>query len=131
MKKQLSPFALHSRVLRLTLCGLLLLPLFTAGCAGLFEKKRLDDGGPLPSVTISPLDEARQAYLSGDYARAATVALRLASDSSLPREQGVEANRILAASALRNNHPSVALTALDQWRILAPGADNAREWQDA
>jgi hypothetical protein len=25
----------------------------------------------------------------------------------------------------------VALTALDQWRILAPGADNAREWQDA
>jgi len=131
MKKQHHSFVFHSRVLRLLLCSLLLLPLFTAGCGGLFEKKRLDAGIPPPTVAINPLDEARQAYLRGDYTRAATVALRLTSDKSLPRDQGVEANRILATAALRNNHPGVALTALDQWRILAPGVDNTREWQDA
>jgi len=118
-------------VLRLTLCGLLVLFLSFSGCAGLLEKKPPADRGKPPAVAATPLDEARQAYLGGDYARAAAVALRLASDQSLPREQGVEANRILAAAALQNNHPSNALTALDQWRILAPGADSAREWQDA
>ena len=112
----------------MALCGLLLLPLVISGC---LDKKRLAESDLPPVVTASPLDEARQAYSGGNYARAETVALRLSSDKSLTREQSVEANRILAAAALRNKHPSVALTALDQWNTLAPGTDNTREWQDA
>ena len=73
----------------------------------------------------------RRAYTGGDFGRAETGALRLTSDSSLTREQSVEANRILAAAALQNRHPSVALTALDQWRGLASGVDDTKEWQDA
>ena len=119
---------LQSRVLRLALYSLFLLPLLTFGCV---DKKRLDDVGARPVVAADPLDEARQAYIGGDYVRAAAVALRLSSDNSLNREQSVEANRILVAAALRNNHPSVALAALDRWRIRSPGADSAGEWQDA
>lgn len=92
----------------------------------------IDSGGaPPPAVTAGPLDEARRAYIGGDFAKAETVALRLASDASLTRDQRIEANRILAASAMQNKHPSVSLTALEQWRTLAPGSDGSKEWRDA
>ena len=90
-------------------------------------------GGDMPPAprALSPLDEAKDAYVRGDYSKAETMALRLSTDSSLGKSDTVEANRVLAAAALKNNHPSVALNALDQWRIALPGADNAKEWQDA
>lgn len=129
MSIQQHTFAFQSRALRSALCGLLLLSLCTAGC---IDKKRLEYGAGMPPVAAAgPLDEAGRAYTGGDFARAETMALRLSSDSSLTREQQTEANRILAAAALRNSHPSVALTALEQWRTLSPGADSGREWQDA
>lgn len=99
-------------------CGKLLLP------AG-------DSGASPPPARLSPLDEGRAAYNKGDFGHAEAVALRLVSDSSLSRRDSTEAGRLLAASALRNNHPSVALTGLEHWRNASPGVDGHKEWQDA
>lgn len=84
-----------------------------------------------PEVKASPLDEARAAYLRSEFALAETIAMRLASDASLGKAERIEANRVLAAAALKKNHPSVALNALEQWRQLSPHADLNKEWQDA
>lgn len=109
----------------------LVLPLLFSGC--IFFKQPIGGGysgadAPAP-VQYSPLDEAKNAYVQGDYAKAETVAMRVASEGSA--SDRVEANRVLAAAALKNKHPSVALTALDNWRKEQNGADNSREWQDA
>lgn len=115
---------------RCCLALVLLLPLLAllTGC----PKTTLTPEEAAPPVSVSsPLDEARNAFVRGDFAKAETLALRLSSDSALAKADQVEANRILAAAALQNQHPSVALTALDQWQKLSPGADAAREWQDA
>jgi ABC-type branched-subunit amino acid transport system substrate-binding protein len=78
-----------------------------------------------------PLEEASRAYLSGDYGRAESLVLRLSSDTGAPVAVRAEASRLLAAAALKNSHPNVALTALDAWRANAPGADGSVEWRDA
>ena len=105
----------------------LFLPLL-AGC----PKKPLGDSVELrPVVKASPLEEAKSAFIKGDYTKSEAMAMRLSSDTSLEQADSIEANRLLAASALKNDHPSVALNALDQWRVLAPGVDNGKEWQDA
>ncbi|MDR0339349.1 MAG: ABC transporter substrate-binding protein [Desulfovibrio sp.] len=111
----------------LALCALFCLCL--CGC----PKVDIGAGGldTPPPARLSPLDQAKNAYVGGDFAKAEGMAMRLSQDGSLNADQGLEANRVLAASALKNNHPSVALTALDQWRKAAPGADDGKEWQDA
>lgn len=126
MTKQTAPLPLPFRILCVMLC-FLLLPLL-GGC----PKKPLGESVKIPPVvTVSPLEEARAAYGKGDYTRAEAIALRLSADPSLSQAESLEASRLLAAAALKNEHPSVALNALDQWRALAPGVDNGREWQDA
>lgn len=121
------PSSLLSRYCCLFLCCLLW-PLLT-GC----PKQPLDggEGGQRPIAQASPLDEAKTAYVRGEYTLAETIAMRLTADGSLSREQAVEANRVLVAAALQNNHPSVALKALEDWRSLVPGVDENKEWQDA
>lgn len=90
-----------------------------------------DQGQMQPVVKIDPLEEARAAYHKSDFTLAETIALRLTRDSSTAKTGLVEANRLLAAAALKNRHPSLALDALDQWRKLEPHADMLEEWQDA
>lgn len=105
-----------------------MLPLFLTGC----PKPPIGDGaGVRIAPKASPLDEAKSAFAAGDYSRAETIAMRLTSDGALGKADHVEACRVLAAAALQNSHPSVALNALEQWRQGAPGADGAKEWQDA
>jgi hypothetical protein len=87
--------------------------------------------GKTTQAPTSPLDEARKAYSSGNYGNAEALAMRLVDDSSLRGPDKAEAGRILAASALRTNHPNVALTGLDRWREAEAGADAGKEWQDA
>ena len=117
------------------LCCLLLLSMAAAGC----QKITLPGWGdsepartqPPPPPKLSPLDEARSTFARGDYTQAETLALRLVEGGTLSGPDGAEAGRILAASALRNNHPHVALTGLEHWRTAASGADSGKEWQDA
>ncbi|MDR1947675.1 MAG: penicillin-binding protein activator [Desulfovibrio sp.] len=92
-----------------------------------------DNGaGPAPpQARISPLEEASQAYVSGNYGRAESIALRLTSDPGASPPNKTAAARLLAAAALKNAHPAVALSALDDWRKGDPGADGGIEWQDA
>lgn len=90
-----------------------------------------DPGRIPPVVKASPLDEAKSAYTRSEFTLAETIAMRLSSDASLSEAERLEANRVLAAAALKNNHPSVALNALDQWRQISPRADMGTEWQDA
>ena len=113
----------------LSFCCLLLFPFLLSGCPKPLLKG--DTGAIPPLVAPNPLDEARSAFGRGDFARAETIAMRLASDSTRGGQDVVEANRILAAAALQTRHPSVALTALEQWRTAAPGSDDTKEWQDA
>lgn len=113
-------------VMRFALLFLLFLSLLLAGC----PKPPLQGSYPPPEIS-SPLDDARNAFVSGNFAKAETLALRLSSVSSLSQQESTEASRILVAAALQNKHPTVALTALDQWRLGSPGADETREWQDA
>jgi hypothetical protein len=84
-----------------------------------------------PTKVLSPLDEARTAYAAGNYNRAEAVALRLVEGKSLTGIDTVEAGRILAASALNNHHPNVALTGLEHWRAAGKNADAGLEWQEA
>lgn len=105
----------------------LLLPAVVA-LGGCF-KMTLESPPPAP-VRTHPLQEARNAYVRGDYARSETAALRLSKDSSLSGGEKTEVFRVLAAAALRNNHPNVALGALEELRKVSPGADRARDWQD-
>jgi len=85
---------------------------------------------PAP-VQRTPLDEARLAYGNGDYTRAESLALRLVEGKTLSGEDSAEAGRILAASALNNTHPNVALQGLEHWRSVSKGADSRKDWQDA
>jgi ABC-type branched-subunit amino acid transport system substrate-binding protein len=104
---------------------------FFSGCAGL----SLFGGKDVPAVDSparpGPLEEASQAYVSGNYGRAESIALRLSSDSGASAPDKIAALRLLAAAALKNAHPAVALTALDDRRKIKTGADADVEWQDA
>lgn len=90
-----------------------------------------EGGGAPPPLKLSPLDEGRSAFVKGDYGTAEAIALRLVADKSLSKPDSAEAGRLLTASALQNNHPSVAVTGLEHWRTAASGADGRKEWQDA
>lgn len=118
---------------RLTRFSLLLCCcLFTALLCGCPKPPLGGDSGQMPpAVKASPLDEAKGAYLRSEYKLAETIAMRLAPDASLSKAERIEANRVLAAAALKNNHPTIALGALDQWRQLEPRAELDQEWQDA
>ncbi len=107
--------------------------LFAAGLSGCIKQLLPggDDGAPPPlQAKLSPLDEGRNAFNKGDFGNAEAIALRLVSDSSLSKADSAEAGRLLAAAALRTDHPSVAVTGLEHWRTAAPGADARKEWQD-
>lgn len=116
---------------------LIFLSLTAGGCHKLqifpdSGSSRPDSSAPPPQeVKRTPLDEARLAYSSGDYSRAEALALRLVEGKSLAGEESAEAGRILAAAALNNAHPNVALQGLDHWRAVSKGADGGKEWQDA
>ncbi|MDR2124662.1 MAG: penicillin-binding protein activator [Desulfovibrio sp.] len=118
MKKYLFPF--------ICLCCIV----FFSACSGV-SLFRSGSGAPAPQTRFSPLEEAAQAYISGNYGRAESLALRLSSDPGAQAADKAGAARLLAAAALKNAHPAVALTALDDWRKSEPGADAGVEWQDA
>ncbi|MDR0826981.1 MAG: ABC transporter substrate-binding protein [Desulfovibrio sp.] len=82
-------------------------------------------------VQADPLREAENAYVAGNYKQAESAALRLSTDPAADKGQKNRALRLLAAAALKNNHPSLALTALDDWSAGASGVDAGQEWQDA
>lgn len=120
----------------LLLC-LILITLTAGGCQKL---KLFPDSGssrpgsqatPPREVKRTPLDEARLAYSNGDYSKAEAQALRLVEGKTLKGEESAEAGRILAAAALGNGHPNVALQGLEHWRNVSKGADSTKEWQDA
>lgn len=110
-------------------CFLFLVTVSLSGCL-----KNILPGGESdtdkPVAKLSPLDEGRNAFVKGNYGTAETIALRLVDDSSLSKADSAEAGRLLAAAALQNSHPSVALTGLERWNAAAPGADGSKEWQD-
>lgn len=123
---------------RALLCCMLAVALFAGGCGklqlpSLWGSSSQGSSAPPPrqEVKRTPLDEARLAYANGDHSRAEALALRLVEGKKLSGEESAEAGRILAASALGNAHPNVALQGLEHWRKVASGADNSKEWQDA
>ncbi len=108
---------------------LLVLSLFaTSGC----EKTILDDtssGRSRPAVQ-GPLDEARTALAAGRYTQAEVAAQKAASGYSSGSPESARAYEILAKAAAKNAHPNLALSALDQWRLAASGADGTEDWQN-
>jgi hypothetical protein len=119
-----------TRVRRLIPALLISLTLAFSGCT----KPAVKGGegeGPRPAAAADPLQEAENAYASGKFSQAENLALRLSSDPATQKERKLQALRLLAAAALKNNHPSLALTALDDWSKNAPGVDGETEWQDA
>ena len=115
----------------LLLCGLFLFAAGMSGCIKQVLPGGDEGGGAPPPLKLSPLDEGRSAFGKGDYGTAEAIALRLVADTSLSKPDSAEAGRLLAAAALQNNHPSVAVTGLEHWRNAASGADGRKEWQDA
>ncbi len=131
MRKLFLLFSLSfSRQKLCLLCCCLLLAAAASGCVKTTIKPDASPGGP-PPLKLSPLDEARAAFAAGKHAQAEAIALRLVEESATPGGEGVEAGRILAASALKNKHPHVALKGLDFWRKASSEADQSKEWQDA
>ncbi|MDR2489247.1 MAG: penicillin-binding protein activator [Desulfovibrio sp.] len=114
--------------------GLVLFFLFLTslnGCIKHILPGTAEGGDHASPVMLNPLDEGRSAFLKGDYGNAEAIALRLlASEGGLSTQDRAEAGRLLAASALHNNHPSVAVSGLDSWKDAEPGADARKEWQD-
>lgn len=113
--------------------SLLLLSVFAGACHKMplgSSGQGAQDGRPV-EIKRTPLDEARLAYANADFKRAESLSLKLVEGKSLSGDDSAEAGRILAAAALNNKHPNVALQGLDHWRKVAKGADNGKEWQDA
>ncbi|MDR2800685.1 MAG: hypothetical protein LBB52_05380, partial [Desulfovibrio sp.] len=117
-------------VRRLIPALLILLTLAFFGCAKPAIKSGKSDDHR-PAAAADPLREAENAYVSGKFSQAENLALRLSSDPATQKDRKIQALRLLAASALKNNHPSLALSALDDWSKSAPGLDGETEWQDA
>jgi hypothetical protein len=121
-----------TRPVGLVLTVSLLFLLCLSGCLKRTLPDAAGSGGPQSPAASSPLDEGRSAFLKGDYGNAEAVALRLLdAERSLSALDRAEAGRLLAAAALRNSHPSVAVAGLEHWRKAEPGADSRKEWQDA
>ncbi|MDL2266671.1 penicillin-binding protein activator [Desulfovibrio sp. OttesenSCG-928-G15] len=114
---------------RYTVFVLLFVLLLPTGCADIFSKISL--GGDDEPVMVNPIEDLSSAFNKGNYGKAETLAMRHLKNAGLGLSHKIEANRLLVGSALHNNHPSVAINALEEWRKLAPGADGTREWQDA
>ena len=110
---------------------MLFLVLFAAGCGKMVLTDRKPSDKPAPAVKLTPLDEAKNAFASGEYTRAETLALKLVEGGTLSGADSAEAGRVLAAAALQNKHPSVALTGLDHWRKVSAGVADGRDLQDA
>ena len=75
-----------------------------------------------------PLEEARAALAAGDYSQAESLAHRAVTRTDGDRNPDMA--RIYAISALRNRHPHVTLSALEQWRLVDARADESSEWQE-
>lgn len=117
----------------LLLCLSLFVALFSGCQKSLFGGSSQDDSSTKQSAPVakaSPLEEARAALASGDYARAEVLAQRESTATGKSGKGMAEASRILAVAAFHNNHPNVAISALEQWRTHASGADEGMEWQD-
>lgn len=116
---------------RRSLCCALLCFLFLVSLAGCKPPIGGGAGTTPPPPAASPLAQAKNAFVHGEYAKAEAIAMRLGDDTALSTPDRMEANRVLTAAALKTGHPSVALTGLEQWRKASPGADGSVEWQDA
>lgn len=121
----------RARLATAACCCMLVLLLLATGCGKTILTDRRPVDKPAPAVELSPLDQAKNAFASGDYTLAETISLKLVEGGKLKGADSAEAGRVLAAAALQNKHPSVALTGLEHWRKAAKGVDEGREWQDA
>ena len=118
---------LFSRSLSLLLVCLAALAL--SGCLGMEDTQTKPRKVAAPVKTMPPLEEARTALMRGDHARAEVLAQRLVDDPTTPQRDMSEALGVYARAASANHHPNAALTALDQWQGVAPGADATLGWQ--
>ena len=123
-----------SRVFRILLFSFLVLLAITAftGCEKTILTDPLDGRGGSTGKTQprSGLEEAQAALASGDYKKAEYLAQRESGRQGISQSELAQVSRVYAIAALRNKHPNVTLTALEQWQIAQPGADETREWQD-
>ncbi len=111
----------------LLLC--LLLVFTVSGCEKtILDQSRLPQS--VPPVAQDPLTEARSALAAGRYTQAEVAAQRAVAQFPSGSSQSAGAYEILAKAAAKNSHPNLALSALDQWRIAAPGADAGEDWQN-
>lgn len=79
-------------------------------------------------ITLPDLEEA---YANGQYSLAQRMAEEFTGRPGLDAGQLGRAWRILALSAVENQKPRPALTALDRWRHSLPGAAADPEWREA
>ncbi len=115
---------------RFVCCLLLCITLFgVAGCDKFMGTSPSSGGGGAPQA-LTQLDEAKQALSKGDYAKAEAKA-QIHSQSAKSSQEIATASHILAIAATKNNHPNVALSALERWRTVVTGVDGEKKWQDA
>lgn len=75
------------------------------------------------------VQDAEAAWNAGEAARAEQAANRVVAQPNLPRNEAARAYRVLALSALANNHPYVAMTSLERWLAADAAAEESSEWQ--
>ena len=121
-----------TRAIRLFLSLLLVCLSLVAfsGCDKTVLTPPLDGKDGSRPVSRTPLEEARAAMAAGDYGRVEVLAQRETARAGISGKDLAEFSQLYATAALRNKHPNVTLTALDQWRMADPNVDAKREWQD-
>lgn len=73
--------------------------------------------------------DAEAALNAGQTARAEQIATRLTSQPGLGREETARASRVLALAAVKENHPYLAMTALERWLSVDAAADESSDWR--
>ena len=118
--------------IRLSLLPLVLIAtvLFAAGCETLGGTSRMSKGVYTPPPPPSAYEQAHKALLQGDFSRAEMFAQRAVQEKSTPQTSQGMLYMVYAKAASINKHPSVALAALDNWRLVTQGADATALWQE-
>lgn len=101
-----------------------------SGCQSLWQDIFGGGGSGGGTSRQDPLGEARNAYATGNYSKAESLAQKLSKRGGVSPQTLNESLVILSKAASRNKHPNVALDALDRLRLLQPGVEGTTDWQE-
>ncbi len=117
---------------RLLLLAIIILPLLAAGCGKnvLFPQPQSTPPASQPAAT-GEAALLEQSFRARDFAKAEKLAVAYTGRQNISRSDLAHGLRILALSAVQTRHANTAVSALERWRSVAPGADESEEWRNA